>query len=202
MKTRVALAVAIAFAAGVASSSANLLTNGSFETGDLTGWNETVNGTLVYDASGAPGVGAQDGSFALRIDANNDVGVVEQGSFDVGPAIPASPGDEFNLSGWMLTEDDLTNGGFVSGILKIVFEDAAGNDLIPASVSIGLLNTTNPGAEGVPFLDSTIPLNTWVFSETQAVAPANTEWGRTRRGPLRVRGTSTASVPLWPVRAT
>lgn len=154
------------------SAQATLLTNSSFETGDLTGWN--ASGTT--DASGAPSVGAQDGSFALRTDANEGVTEVNQGAFGGGTGIiPAGPGDEFNFSGWFLTEQDLSTTGFTAGIFKIVFEDAAGNDLEPASVSIGQLGpAANPGAEAIPFLDASSALDTWIFAETQAVAPAGT----------------------------
>lgn len=154
------------------TAQANLLVNPSFETGDLTGWN--FSGTA--DASGAPAVGAQDGSFALKLVANEGVSEVNQGAFaGPGVVIPASPGEEFNLSGYFLTEEDLTTGGFTAGIFKIVFEDAAGVDLEPASVSIGQFGpAANPGAEALPFLNADTPLNTWVFAEAQAVAPAGT----------------------------
>lgn len=151
---------------------ANLLANASFESGDLTGWNSS--GTA--DASGSPTVGAQDGSFALQLVANEGVSEVNQGAFG-GPngIIPASAGDEFNFSGWFLTEQDLSTTGFTAGIFKIVFEDAAGNDLEPASVSKGQFGPpANPGAEALPFLNADSPLDTWIFAETQAVAPANT----------------------------
>ncbi|MDZ4656900.1 MAG: hypothetical protein SH868_04900 [Bythopirellula sp.] len=86
---------------------------------------------------------------------------------------PASGGDEFNLSGYMLTEVALPAGP-TFGLFKIVFEDAAGVDLAPASISIGQPNNDFPGAEALPFLNIDSPVNEWVFAEAQAVAPAGT----------------------------
>jgi hypothetical protein len=64
------------------------------------------------------------------------------------------------------------NGTF--GLFKIVFQNALGSDLIPASASIGLINNAFPGIESQPFLNSGSALNTWVFSQAQGVAPVGT----------------------------
>lgn len=158
----------------VAQAQINLLNNGSFETGDTSGWDDSS--PVGAFSVGAPSpAGAQDGSNALLMSAlDNTVPSVFQGAFDGSFQIPAVEGDEFNFSAYMLTEDAFTSTGFTAGIIKIVFEDSAGNDLVPASVSIGALNTANPGAEGLPFLTVDSTPDTWIFSETQAVAPANT----------------------------
>jgi len=147
------------------SSGSNLLTNGSFETGDLTGWVDPGAGGSA--TVGAPtNVPAQDGNFAALITQAGGVGELRQ-------TFPASEGDEFNMSGWLLTEAALPVGPSF-GLFKIVFRDAADNDLIPASASIGQINTDFPGIESLPFLDSTSSVDTWVFSEAQGVAPAGT----------------------------
>lgn len=167
--------VLVAFVAAASLSgaaSANLLTNGGFETGDLTGWNEGP-GTKVL---GAPSAGAFEGNFALEMtEPAAGVPEVNQGIFESGGGVfPASPGQEFNLSGYMLTENALP-GGPVFGLLKIVFEDAAGNDLEPASVSIGqAADPAFPGAESLPFANLDSTPGEWFFTETQAVAPAGT----------------------------
>ncbi len=83
------------------------------------------------------------------------------------------PGDEVNFSAWMLTETALPTGA-TFGLAKIVFQDAGGNDLVPASASIGVLNTDNPGIDSAPTLNDTSAVNTWVFTEAQGVAPAGT----------------------------
>ncbi len=166
------IAITVASLLAAPSAFATLLVNGGFETGDLTGWNIGPGDVSV----GAPGVGAFDGSFALRLNSPTDgVPEVNQGSFEAGgPLIPAAPGQEFNLSGYMLTETALPAGA-TFGLFKIVFEDAAGNDLVPASVSIGQnADPAFPGAESLPFLNDAVAANTWIFSEAQAVAPAGT----------------------------
>ena len=142
----------------------NLLVNGDFETGDLTGW------TAFGDTSaGAPGVGANDGSFAALLFSPGGANVA--GIFQT---LNANPGDEFNLSGVMLTEADLPAGD-TFGLLKIVFTDSDGNDLEPASVSIGQAGpAANPGVESLPFLNSSSAANAWQFSEAQGVAPVGT----------------------------
>jgi len=156
------------------ASAQNLLLNPSFETGDLTGWD--LVGLGGSQSVGAPGIGAQSGSFAVNLTAPSDgVPEVSQGGFSQ-PSVgrfPASGGDEFNLSGYMLTEVALPAGP-TFGLFKIVFEDAAGVDLAPASISIGQPNNDFPGAEALPFLNIDSPVNEWVFAEAQAVAPAGT----------------------------
>ncbi len=74
------------------------LSNGGFETGDLTDW--TGGGTV-----GAPGVGARTGAFAAQLTTagGNGVGEIRQ-TYD------AAPGDEVNFSAWMLTESGAADG--------------------------------------------------------------------------------------------
>ena len=73
----------------------------------------------------------------------------------------------------MRTEDPLpANATFA--LLKIVFQNAIGVDLIPESASIGIINNAFPGIESLPFLNSGSPVNTWVFTQAQGVAPVGT----------------------------
>jgi PEP-CTERM motif len=163
-----ALGLAMAYAT---PASANVLVNGGFETGDLTGWNL---GSAVASV-GAPGVGALGGNFALQLNALTDgVPEVNQGAFSgAGPLIAASPGQEWSLSGYMLTETALPAGA-TFGLFKIVFEDAAGVDLLPDTASVGVINAGFPGIESTPFLNDASPVNTWQFSEARGIAPAGT----------------------------
>ncbi len=156
-------------------SAQNLLTNPDFETGDLTGWD--LVGPFGSQTVGAPLIGAQSGAFAVNLTAPSDgVPEVSQGIFGMPTSIPASPGDEFYLSGYMLTEVALppVGTGATFGLLKIVFEDEFGTDLNPASVSVGQPNASFPGVESLPFLNGDSPVNEWVFTEAQGVAPAGT----------------------------
>jgi hypothetical protein len=141
------------------------LINGGFETGDFTGWTVNAGDNTV----GAPGVGARSGAFAGQLTTAGGSGVGE-----IRQTFAASPGDEINFSTWMLTEAPIPD-GVSFGLAKIVFRDAAGNDLEPASVSIGQFGPPeNPGVESLPFVDAATPVDTWVFSEAQGVAPDGT----------------------------
>jgi len=72
----------------------NLVTNGSFETGDFTGW--TVSGdttfTGVCDVSTCPGGFApEDGNYAAYFGPVGDTATISQ-------TIATTPGDEYSLS--------------------------------------------------------------------------------------------------------
>jgi hypothetical protein len=139
-----------------------LLANGGFESGDLTGW--TINnGTIAQ-----PGIGAQAGSFSARLSVPGGGGVPE-----VNQTFAATAGDEFNFSGYMLTESALPAGPSF-GLLKIVFRDGANADLQVTDVAIGsAVGPGNPGAESAQ-LNNSSSVNTWNFYEVQATAPATT----------------------------
>jgi hypothetical protein len=141
----------------------NVLANGGFEAGDFTGW--TGNGANTV---AAPVVGAQSGAFAAQLTTTGGNGVA-----DLSQSFAANPGDEINFSVWMLTEAALPAGASF-GLAKIVFKDADGIDLLPESASIGVINVDFPGIESQPFVNDASPVDTWVFSEAQGIAPAGT----------------------------
>ena len=138
----------------------NLLANGDFEYGNAFGWTPWKTVTNAF---------AQSGTYSLQIDAS--------GGFTVPTAfqtVSASPGEEFNLSGYMYTAAPLP-ANTTLGLLKIVFRDASGtNDLAPASISIGSSGGEWPGAESLPVLNASSPAGSWEFSQAQAIAPPNT----------------------------
>lgn len=142
-----------------------LLTNGDFEAGDLTGWSGGANAG-DNETIGAPAVGAQADNFAAELELAAGVSELRQ-------TFPAAPGEEFSMSGYMLTEGPLPSEPSF-GLLKIVFQDANGADLAPASINIGQPNADFPGVESLPFLNDASPVDTWVFTEAQGVAPAGT----------------------------
>jgi len=146
--------------AGGPYTPATLIFNGDFDSGSTLGW--TTFGT-------ASSTVAQNGSYSLQLDA--------AGGFSAPSAyqtVAASPGEEFNLSGYMYTASTLPADS-TFGLFKIVFEDELGTDLTPASISIGTpADPAFPGAESVPVLNSSSPVGSWVFSEVQAIAPSNT----------------------------
>lgn len=139
---------------------ANLLANGGFES------RSTLGGTTFGTASST--VAHSDTHFLQLSASGGSVSVAYQ-------TVPASAGEEFNLSGTMYTATALPADG-TFGLFKSVFEDPFGNQRLPASVSIGQLQSHPgyPGAESLPMLDSTSPVGSWVFSEVQAVAPPDT----------------------------
>jgi hypothetical protein len=158
-------ALALARVTGMAQP----LINGGFESdpaGSLTtGWSVNLSGTTSAAY-------AHSGTQSLLIDST---GVGQWWSPNVYQTFSASAGQEFNLSGYMFAPTTIAGASF--GLFKIEFRDAANTILQPASVSIGG-SAAGPyfGAESTPFLNSGSTPNQWVFSQAQAVAPANTVW--------------------------
>lgn len=138
----------------------NLLANGDFELVNTLDW--LTSGVLSTDV-------ARDGSHALKLAATG--GFTAPLAFQT---IPALPGEEYNLSGYMYTPESLPVDTTL-GLFKIIFRDESGSDLQPASISLGSSGgPLYPGAESLPRLDSTSTPGVWVFSQAQAVAPSNT----------------------------
>jgi beta-glucanase (GH16 family) len=145
-----------------ASPPVNMLINGGFELSKVIGWN--TNGALATWFAHA-------GSQSLQLAAGGNYSAPAASQ-----RFAAAHGEEFELSGYLFTNNPLPADN-TFGVLKIVFQDAAGNDLIPQQVSSGALNTSDfPGAESLPFLNASQPVQTWVFSRAKAVAPPDTAW--------------------------
>jgi hypothetical protein len=140
--------------------------NPGFESG-TDGWNVNANGGTIGGATAY----AKSGSQSLLIDST---GAGAWTSPQATQTFPAEEGDEFNFKGHILqpSDDPILDGSF--GLLKIVFKDANGTDLLPASASIGLINADFPGIESLPVLNSASPKGSWVSSEAQGIAPAGT----------------------------
>src|SRR5580704_14001113 len=92
---RISLAVALlALGTSVLAHAGNLVTNGSFETGDFTGWTVTGDTTFVgvCDVSTCPsGFAPQDGNFAAYFGPVGDTATISQ-------TIATTPGEEYSLS--------------------------------------------------------------------------------------------------------
>jgi hypothetical protein len=92
---RISLAIALlAFGTSVMAHAGNLVTNGSFETGDFTGW--TVSGDTTFngvcDVSTCPGGFApEDGNFAAFFGPVGDTATISQ-------EIATTPGQQYTLS--------------------------------------------------------------------------------------------------------
>lgn len=68
-------------------------------------------------------------------------------------------------------------GGITFGLLKIVYRDINGVDLVPASASCGtLVMGMFPGVESAPILNSTLnpSQDTWIMTKAEGVAPMDT----------------------------
>ena len=149
-------------------ASAEMLTNRGFETGDTTGWTENVaGGTLTVVSSQA-----RTGTYSLEIDST---GAGAWASPNVFQGFAASPGQEFNMQGYMLRPASYEPTDISFGLFKIEFLDVASVILEPASISIGT-GAAAPyyGVESVPHCDIGSAADTWIFSEAQGVAPAGT----------------------------
>ena len=142
----------------------NLLENPGFESG-LDGWTLNLSG----GSASASTAQANSGSSSLLI---NNTWASVYGSPQAIQSFAAAPGDVFNFQGYMLTPSSITDGSF--GLLKIVFRDSNGNDLMPASADVGTINTSYPGVESEIFLNGSSPANQWILTEAQGEAPANT----------------------------
>lgn len=156
----------ITLAAASTSMAQNLLINPGFESdapGTLTtGWSTNNAGTTSAAY-------ARSGSKSLLIDST---GVGQWWSPNAFQTFAASPGQIFNLSGYMLAPTTIAGTSF--GLFKIEFRDGANAIIPPALVSIGT-SAAAPfyGAESTPRLTSASPANQWIFSQAQAVAPAS-----------------------------
>jgi hypothetical protein len=159
-----ALALAVA-----TTSMAQPLVNGGFESeaapGVPTGWSLNPSGGTLQTSAAYANSGLQ----SLAIDST---GAGAWAVPNLYQSFSASAGQEFNLSGYMFTPTAITDASF--GLFKMEFRNAANVILEPASVSIGG-NAGGPffGAESA-FLNNASPANTWIFAQTQAVAPVGT----------------------------
>jgi hypothetical protein len=166
--------LAVIAMATATTSMANLLVNPGFESDippALSGWTVNASGGTIATTAAY----ANSGNNSLLIDS---VGAGQWSSPNVYQTFAASPGQEWNLSGYMMTLQaplpnfDPNPASF--GLFKIVFRDALNNDLLPASASLGVINNAFPGIESLPFLNQTAINGQWIYSEAQGIAPANT----------------------------
>jgi hypothetical protein len=166
-----ALACSALLAVATTSIAQNVLLNSGFETDAVLNAPPVLGATDWTAFNGAHTASSPDptrsGIGSLLLPGNGGFGV--PGAFQT---FSATPGQMWYFQGYMRATNTLA-GGATFGLLKIVWSDGV-NDLAPGTVLIGNPNFANPGIESTPFLNSASTPNTWVFTQAQGIAPANT----------------------------
>lgn len=145
------LALTIGFTA-VTVSAMTLLTNGDFETGDLTGW--TPFGNAFH--------GTETGGNAGKLFGNFSGGFNVSGMFQ---QFPASPGEQYMMDAdsFHLASDPMIGVGAPNNnwvVMKIAFFDAGGNEIGSAEDTI---------------LDGNSPTDVWITNPSiMGTAPVGT----------------------------
>ena len=145
----------------------SVITNGTFDSKKITGWQTTGTIATLLEED-APTYLYDEIIHALQLNGN--------GNYSIPSAyqtLTAQPGDEFLLSGWIKSGPSISSDN-TFGLYKIVFQDSQGNDLEPASISLGTsAGSTYPGAESSPICNH-LNADQWIYSSAQAIAPENT----------------------------
>lgn len=142
--------------------SRDILGNGDFEDGSREGWVGT--GEIAATAPVPPW---GPSLYSIRLPGSGNAFPTLSRVF------PARPGFQYEFSGSIVAESLV--GETAYGLLKIVFRDADGNDLVPASVSSGrLVEGTFPGAESATVVSLANAAEGWIRSEIRASAPEGT----------------------------
>ena len=185
------------------SQDENLLLNGNFEIGSLSGWNTYCCDPWPYGAVGPtygpssgvffdplhpPGVLPENFAALINSAVENDVSYLQT-------QLPAREGDVFNLRGRIMRE--AAGNPYSFSLLKIVFEDEDGYHLEPAGYLIGAPCNCFPwlGIES-DFVTSLDASRIWHFREAKGRAPAgttrvsffalNVDFGRNQFGDSRI----------------
>lgn len=104
-----AAAAVAALVAGGAHAAVNLITNGSFETGDFTGWTQGGNeGFTGVELSGFDGITAEDGIYFAALGPIGSDGYLSQTFTD-------TPGVLYESSFWLASDGDTPNDFGVTG---------------------------------------------------------------------------------------
>lgn len=142
--------------------------NGDFEAGSLAPWDDGGNSALVSLSS----IYAQSGTFSLAVDSTGAGPFGSPGAFQEN--FPASAGELWRFSGYILTPVTIGDASF--GLLKVVFKDAEGNELVPEEATRGFIesNPGFPGIETTPRVTSATPAGEWIYVEAEGLAPSGT----------------------------
>ncbi len=130
------LGVAVVVLTAIRPASATLLTNGDFETGDLTGW------TWTPDANSTPGmlatVAAFDGSLAFRVNPGLDLAGTQRVGGVLSQTVVITAGQPYRVTGGLLAIEETpfgfgTNNGDGGAIVVRL------GDLVVASLDVGFI---------------------------------------------------------------
>ncbi len=143
---------------------ANLLTNGDFQTGDATGWDNWNSITTDQDNSGSPLTGngkstpGGSGDFAAKSWGDG----LQWGNGGFSQTVAATEGALYAVSAeaMHITGDELTNGGI--GVLKLTFRDVADNPL------------NGEWGEEIAMITAASPKDIWHYLSGSRVAPVGT----------------------------
>ena len=138
----------------------NLLIDPGFEAQTTSPTNDGVAGWTLFNGAAFSTDVARTGTHSMKDFGNGSV----PGSFET---FPASPGQQFELTGFGLTPTVLAgNPGF--GILQVAYFDSAGNNL-------GTVETGAGNAKASAQINGGSTINTWLPLDTGiATAPAGT----------------------------
>jgi hypothetical protein len=95
-------ALTLIFGGGPASAAANLLTNGSFETGNFSGWkvlNDGFTGTPIVTGS-VDGIAPEDGSHQVSLTGSGP---------QIAQTVKDTPGENVSISFWYASPDQFTD---------------------------------------------------------------------------------------------
>jgi hypothetical protein len=159
-------ALSLAFAT---TSMAQPLVNGGFETGDTTGWTETLSGSTATVVS----TYAHSGTYSLLVDST---GAGQWSSPNVWQSFSASPGTVATMDGWMY--QTVAANPLNWATIKLEWKDVNNNNIEPgAGVISGAIDGTGQpyvGVIGLPQVNSGAVVGSWVSTGLQAIAPAGT----------------------------
>lgn len=169
----------------------NVLTNAGFEanavsnaadTGTVGGWNLANGGTKATSSAPKP---THSGLGALRMsDTSTAVPVAWQGSPTSINIIPATPGQVWDLTGFIYVSstdqplNPLCNNG---ALVKIVWNDSAGVKVDPSTSDTNLIGTAATGQNGgieSAHVTGGSPQGSWIMVEARGTAPANTAYAQ------------------------
>ncbi len=143
---------------------ANLLTNGDFQTGDATDWDNWNSTTTDQDNAGNPltgnGKSTAGGYGDFTAKAWGDGQQWGNGGFSQTVAATAGTPYAVSAEAMHITGDALTNGGI--GVLKLTFRDAANNPL------------NGPYGEEIAMINAGSTTDIWHYLSGSRVAPVDT----------------------------